>query len=87
MSNKEIRQLLSELKDEIKKTELDSETRSAVQTLDTDIQNLLTSNVDQADTDSVLKRARILETNFASEHPTAERFMREVIDILVRMGI
>ncbi|MDH3350617.1 MAG: DUF4404 family protein [Gammaproteobacteria bacterium] len=87
MSNKDIRQLLSELQVEIQKTELDAETRSAVQKLDSDIHDLLDSEADQADTDSVLKRARLLETNFATEHPTVERFMREVIDLLVRMGI
>jgi len=87
MSNRDIRQLLAELQDEIQKTELDAETRSAVQKLDSDIHDLLDADTDQADTDSVLKRARLLETNFATEHPTVERFMREVIDILVRMGI
>lgn len=87
MSNRDIRQLLAELQDEIQKAELDDETRSAVQRLDSDIHNLLDHDADQADTDSVLKRARLLETNFATEHPTVERFMREVIDLLVRMGI
>ena len=28
-----------------------------------------------------------IEADFASNHPTAERFGREVIDALVRMGI
>jgi hypothetical protein len=87
MSNRDIRQLLAELQDEIQKAELDDETRSAVQRLDSDIHNLLDHDADQADTDSVLKRARLLETNFATEHPTVERFIREVIDLLVRMGI
>jgi len=87
MSNRDIRQLLTELQEEIQKTELDAETRSAVHKLDADIHDLLDPDKDQADTDSVLKRARLLETNFATEHPTVERFMREVIDLLVRMGI
>lgn len=87
MSNRDIRQLLTELQEEIQKTELDDETRSAVQQLDSDIHELLDPDADQADSDSVLKRARLLETNFATEHPTVERFMREVIDLLVRMGI
>lgn len=87
MSNRDIRQLLTELQEEIQKTELDPETRSAVQKLDADIHDLLDPDTDQGDTDSVLKRARLLETNFATEYPTVERFMREVIDLLVRMGI
>jgi hypothetical protein len=87
MSNNEIRQLLAKLQDEIQKTDLDVETRSLVQKLDADIHELLESDTVGAKTNSVVERAKALETNFASEHPAAERFMREVIDTLVRMGI
>ena len=87
MSNSEIRQLLAKLQDEIQKTDLDVETRSLVQQLDADIHELLESDTVGAKTNSVVERAKSLETNFASEHPAAERFMREVIDTLVRMGI
>lgn len=87
MSNKEIRELLAKLRNEIQKTELDDDTRSLVRDLDADIDDLLDPEGDRAETDSVLQKARELETNFATEHPTIERFMREVIDVLVRMGI
>ena len=87
MSNKEIRELLAKLRNEIRKTELDNDTRSLVRDLDADIDDLLDPDGDRAETDSVLQKARELETNFATEHPTIERFMREVIDVLVRMGI
>jgi len=87
MSNTEIRELLARLQDEIQKTELDDETRSMVKELDSDIHGLLDTEGDKAETDSVVEKARALETNFATEHPTIERFMREVIDVLVRMGI
>lgn len=87
MSNVQIRQLLAKLQDEIQKTELDAETRSLVRELDSDIHNLLDSSGVEVEADSVLKRAKVLEANFATEHPTAERFMREVIDALARMGI
>lgn len=87
MSNTEIRELLARLQEEIQKTELDDETRSMVKELDSDIHGLLATQGDQAETDSVVERARALETNFAADHPTIERFMREVIDVLVRMGI
>ena len=87
MSNKEIRQLLAKLQDEIQKTDLDDKTRSLVKELDTDIHDLLGANPAPADTDSVLKRARLLEASFSTEHPAVERFIREVIDTLVRMGI
>ena len=87
MSNKKIRQLLAKLHDEIQKTEVDADTSSLMRELDSDIHDLLSANTRTADTDVVLERAKLLEANFATSHPTAEGFLREVIDILVRMGI
>ncbi len=87
MSNTEIRELLARLQEEIQKTELDDETRSMVKELDSDIHGLLDTQVDRTEAESVVEKARELETNFAADHPTIERFMREVIDVLVRMGI
>ncbi len=87
MSNTEIRTLLAKLQAEIQKTELDDETRSMVKELDADIHGLLDTEDNTTETDSVVEKARTLETNFATDHPTIERCMREVIDLLVRMGI
>ena len=87
MSNIQIRHLLAKLRDEIQKTELDADTRSLVRELDSDIHELLDSNAVGAEAAPVLKRAKELEANFAIEHPTAERFMREVIEALARMGV
>ena len=39
------------------------------------------------DVSAVIDRAKEVEANFATQHPNAERFIREVIDLLVRMGI
>ena len=87
MSNIQIRHLLAKLRDEIQKTELDADTRTLVRELDSDIHDLLDSNAVGAEAASVLKRAKELEANFAIEHPTVERFMREVIEALARMGV
>jgi hypothetical protein len=87
MSNKNIRQLLAKLHDEIQKTEVDADTRSLMRELDSDVHDLLNSNTDTTDTDFLVERAKLLEAEFAISHPTAERFMREVIDALARMGI
>jgi hypothetical protein len=84
MSNEEIRSLLTKLQNELQETELDDETRSMVQELDSDIHGLLESG---EDSDSIMQHARQLESDFATVHPTAERFMREVIETLARMGI
>jgi len=34
-----------------------------------------------------LERAELLEARFAIDHPTVERFMREVIDTLAKIGV
>lgn len=87
MKKKDIKELLGQLRDEIQHTKLDEETLSLVRDLDADIDDLLDPEGERAETESVLEKARELETNFATEHPNIERFMREVIDMLVRMGI
>jgi hypothetical protein len=87
MSTEQIKELLKRLQEEIHKTELDDETRQLVRELDTDIHGLLTAETDQDEASSVVSRAKSLETKFATDHPAAEGFMREVIDLLVRMGI
>lgn len=87
MSNTQIRELLARLQKEIQNTELDDDTRSMVRDLDAEIHELLESGDESDATDLVVEKARELETSFATEHPTIERFLREVIDALVRMGI
>ncbi len=87
MSKEQIKDLLAKLQDELRETDLDDETRTLVHNLDTDIHNLLTPSTDEADAGSVVKRAKKLEANFATDHPAIERFMRELIDVLVRMGV
>jgi len=87
MSTEQVKALLAKLQKEIHDTELDDETRLLVRQLDTDIHSLMEADADRAETGSVLTRARALEADFATDYPTAERFMREVIDVLVRMGI
>jgi len=87
MSTEQIKELLTRLQEEIQKTELDDETRELVRQLDTDIHDLIVTDSNQQETNSIVERAKELETNFATDHPAAEGFMREVIDVLVRMGI
>jgi hypothetical protein len=87
MSNTQIRELLARLQKEMQGTELDDDTRSMVRDLDAEIHELLEAGEESAATDVVVEKARELESSFATEHPTIERFLREVIDALVRMGI
>lgn len=87
MSNAKIKDLLTRLHAEIRTTDVDAETRSLIKELDADIHTLLESNNQQDDTDSILKKAQLLETDFANNHPVAERFIREIVETLARMGI
>ncbi len=87
MSNNKIRQLLAKLHEEVQKTEVDADTRSSLRKLDSDIHDLLNSSTSKPDTNLVLERAKLLEAKFAISHPTIERFMREVIDTLAKMGV
>ncbi len=86
MSDKNLNELLTELNDALEKIdEIDPETRALVKDLDEDINRLLESGED--DFDSVVERAQSIQTHFALEHPVAERFVREIIDALSRVGI
>ncbi len=87
MSNEKIRELLAKLHDEVQKTEVDADTRSSLRELDSDIHDLLNSSTPEPNITFVLERAKLLEAQFAIGHPTVERFMREVIDTLVKIGV
>ncbi len=85
MSNDEVRRLLVRLRSELEHTELDTETRAALAQLDTDIHNMI--GEDDHEGLDVVDQARRLESQFAAEHPTAERVLREIIDTLGKIGI
>ena len=84
MSKDRIRELLTQLREEIRKSDVDDELDQLVRDIDTEIHGVIDDN---ADIDAVLEQAKKLEANFATSHPTAERVVREVVDLLVRMGI
>ena len=86
MTDKNLNELLNELNQALEGIEeIDAETRELVKDLDEDINRLLESGED--DVEGVVDRARSIETRFALEHPVAERFLREIIDALSRVGI
>ncbi len=87
MSNEKIQELLARLHKEVQKTAVDDDTRSALHDLDSDIHDLLSSSTPEPNMTFVLQRAKLLEAQFAINHPTAERFMREVIDTLAKIGV
>ena len=84
MSKERIKDLLAQLREEIRRTEVDDELQKLIGELDDDIHSVIEND---EDVNAVLERAKELEAGFATSYPTAERVMREVIDALVRMGI
>ena len=84
MSKERIKELLSQLREELRTTDIDEELEQMLGGLDDDIDKIID---DDGDLDDVIERAKTVEANFATNYPTAERVVREVIDLLVRMGI
>ncbi len=87
MSNEKIRKLLSTLHEEVKKAGLDADARTSLKELDANIHDLLDESTNEPSKSSVMEQAKLLEARFAIEHPTVERFMREVIDTLAKIGV
>jgi len=90
MSKKRIKELLTQLREEIRDTDIDEELEQLLAGLDEDIESAIddSAGVDAVvDIDDFVDRAKELEASFATDHPTAVRVVREAIDLLVRMGI
>ncbi len=84
MSKERIKELLGQIREEVGNTDIDDEFEKLMSDLDNEIENVVDED---ADVSAVIDRAKEVEANFATKHPNAERFIREVIDLLVRMGI
>ena len=84
MGKDRIKALLAQLQQEIRSTDVDDEVRELINELDKDIHGVIEND---EDVNALIDRAKEIEANFATKYPAAERFMREVIDALVRMGI
>lgn len=84
MSKDRIKELLAQLQEEMRSTDMDEELQTLISDLDNDIDSVME---DDGDMNVLIDRAKEMEAGFATRHPAAERFMREVIDALVRMGI
>ena len=86
MSSERIKLLLTELQSELARTEeVDEETLAMVRKLDENIDELIESS-EQVNS-PVLDDAIALEARFATNHPVAEKLLRELIDSLSRIGI
>lgn len=88
MSDKQLKDLLARLQTELENTdEVDSETLELVRELDVDINRLVESGSADDEFENVVARAQSMEARFAANHPAAEQFLREIINVLARIGI
>jgi len=89
MSNRDIKQTLIELHRELESTEeIDDDLRALLREVDGDIHELLAGEERSAGViDGLRDRLEALAADFAGQHPNTERFFREVIHALGRMGI
>ncbi len=88
MDKENLKDLLASLHRELEGADrMDVETRALLQQLHTDIEKLDGGNNNAGEGESVLEQAESLEVRFAAKHPAAEGFIREIIDVLGRMGI
>jgi len=88
MTRQNLTDLLNSLHETLENTEkVDDETLALVRQLDEEIHRLTEGAAQPDELDSVLDQAKSMETRFAVEHPVAERFLREIIDALSRVGI
>jgi hypothetical protein len=67
---------------------VDSELKSLLKVLESDIHHLLAQKENEpADVSDLVTQAQSLSAKFATEHPQLERIVRELADSLARMGI
>jgi hypothetical protein len=88
MPEDDLKKLLSELNKILDTTEeLDPETRAMVVELEADIDRLLDTEDEGMDFETFREGAQSLQARFRAEYPTADRFLREIMDMLAKVGI
>ena len=88
MRKHDLKELLNRLNDLLEDTDqVDEETLALVRELDQEIHRLTEAGARADEVEGVIDQAKSMETRFAVDHPVAERFLREIIDALSRVGI
>lgn len=88
MNENNLKELLRQLHQALEKTDsVDPDTLKQVRELDEEVNRLLESGSEGEEYDNVVDQAKAVETRFAVDHPVAERFLREIIEALSRVGI
>lgn len=89
MTTNNLKQTLIKLHANLEATEnLDPELKEILQVLDKDIQVLLDKDeTDSSITNELVDRSQAISAKFAAQHPQLEPVLRELGQILHRMGI
>ena len=88
MNETNLKDLLRQLHQALEQTDsVDPDTLKQVKELDEEVNRLLDSGSEGEAFDNVLDQAKAVETRFAVDHPVAERFLREIIESLSKVGI
>jgi hypothetical protein len=86
MKKRTIREILAQLRHELQRAEdVDLDSRRRMEELHRDVEGI--DDRSDLDVESLLDRARELETRFAAQHPTLERIARDLADALAKMGV
>lgn len=89
MSAGDIKDTLARLHAELEDApKVDEDLKQLLLNVDADIHDLLEQEDQQThDVTGITDRLEGMATDFAAQHPTTERFFREIIEALGRMGI
>lgn len=88
MTDQKLKELLNNLQDTLEGTDrVDAETLALVRELDDEIHRLTEAGAPSDEYEGVIDEAKSMQARFAVEHPVAERFLREIIDTLAKVGI
>ena len=87
MSNEDIRRALTNLHTALESTDdVDPELEALLKDVDADIHRVLDEDSDDG-LEGLQERLDGLAADFAAQHPQAERFLRELVDALGKLGI
>ena len=84
MSQEKIRDLLRQLRQELQSTDVDSSTQTLLHELDASLSGDAAHPATPA---TLTDRVRELEARFAAKHEGAEMLLRQVVDVLGKMGV
>ena len=83
---KNIKAVLARIHKELQRTEdANTEAREILQGLNRDVEQL--EEAGDTEIESIVNRARQLESRFAANHPVLEQTARELADAIAKMGV